>query len=341
MKTLAVPCSESTRREASRAPVHAAFIDAGSGCRRGRPPPPTPIPSSSARRASARPTHVSARASSRRRTSSAVAGIDLAGRPRPADARPRAAHSRAAVPRPDAAAGHVAGVGRGVGPAHQVEHAGQGPGGVEVVVHLLAGTGPRRRRPARRPCAGVDHRTVGQGVGRARSAGPSRPAGPARPRRRPWSPGSPRWATGSGTGARAGGRPRASLRSSRSDREVKLPSDLDIFSPSMVTQPLCTQWRANSRPTATAWARSFSWWGKIRSMAPPWRSNPSPSRSRDITTHSVCHPGRPGPQGDAQVGSPGLAFFHSTKSRGERFSSSASTRAPDRSESRDWWASSP
>ena len=35
-----------------------------------------------------------------------------------------------------------------------------------------------------------------------------------------------------------------------------------------------------------------------------------------MTTHSVCQPGRPGPHGDAQLGSPGLAFFHSTKSSG-------------------------
>ena len=39
---------------------------------------------------------------------------------------------------------------------------------------------------------------------------------------------------------------------------VKLPSDLDIFSPPTVTQPLCIQWRANCLTAATAWARSFS-----------------------------------------------------------------------------------
>ena len=47
-----------------------------------------------------------------------------------------------------------------------------------------------------------------------------------------------------------------------------------------------------------------------------------------MTTHSVCQPGRPGPQGDSQVGSPGLAFFHRTKSRGERFSSSGLDPGP-------------
>ena len=76
--------------------------------------------------------------------------------------------------------------------------------------------------------------------------------------------------------------------------EVKLPSDLDILVPSTSTQPLCTQWRANAVPSATAWARSFSWCGKARSCPPPWRSKPSPSRSSDMTTHSVCQPGRPG-----------------------------------------------
>ena len=61
-----------------------------------------------------------------------------------------------------------------------------------------------------------------------------------------------------------------------------------------------------------------------------------------MTTHSVCQPGPARrPTATSQVGSPGLAFFQSTKSSGERFSSSASTRAPARSESRVWRASSP
>ena len=60
-----------------------------------------------------------------------------------------------------------------------------------------------------------------------------------------------------------------------------------------------------------------------------------------MTTHSVCQPGRPSPHGDGQLGSPGLAFFHSAKSTGDRFSSLPSTRAPAFSESSGWRASSP
>ncbi len=60
-----------------------------------------------------------------------------------------------------------------------------------------------------------------------------------------------------------------------------------------------------------------------------------------MTTHSVCQPGRPGPHGDSQLGSPSLAFFHRAKSSGDRLSSLASTRAPACSDSSDWWARSP
>ena len=33
-----------------------------------------------------------------------------------------------------------------------------------------------------------------------------------------------------------------------------------------------------------------------------------------IAEHSMCHPGRPSPQGEGQEGSPGLLIFQSTKS---------------------------
>ncbi len=38
----------------------------------------------------------------------------------------------------------------------------------------------------------------------------------------------------------------------------------------------------------------------------------------DIAEHSRCQPGRPGPHGVSQAGSPGLAPFHSAKSTGSR-----------------------
>ncbi len=125
---------------------------------------------------------------------------------------------------------------------------------------------------------------------------------------------------------------------------MTLPNDLLIFSPpSATTMPECAHRREKRRPSATAWARSFSWWGNARSSPPPCRSKSSPNRSRAITTHSVCQPGRPGPQGDGHDGSPGLANFQRAKSMGERLprSASNSTRAPTRSDSRGWWAKRP
>lgn len=37
-----------------------------------------------------------------------------------------------------------------------------------------------------------------------------------------------------------------------------------------------------------------------------------------IAEHSICQPGRPGPQGEGQEGSPGLEAFHNAKSSGDR-----------------------
>lgn len=37
-----------------------------------------------------------------------------------------------------------------------------------------------------------------------------------------------------------------------------------------------------------------------------------------ITEHSMCQPGRPGPHGDDQEGSPALDAFHNAKSEAER-----------------------
>ena len=49
-----------------------------------------------------------------------------------------------------------------------------------------------------------------------------------------------------------------------------------------------------------------------------------------MAEHSRCQPGRPGPKGLSQTGSPGLEAFHRAKSRGSSFSSPGATRAPER-----------
>ena len=45
-----------------------------------------------------------------------------------------------------------------------------------------------------------------------------------------------------------------------------------------------------------------------------------------MAEHSMCQPGRPGPQGLSHAGSPGLAPFHRAKSPGLRFLSLTSMR---------------
>src|SRR4051794_38537273 len=100
--------------------------------------------------------------------------------------------------------------------------------------------------------------------------------------------------------------------------ERMLPNDLDIFSPDIVTQCECIQYFANSSPTPCDCAASFSWCGKIRSSPPPWMSNASPRYVRAIAEHSICQPGRPGPHGEDQNGSPGFAAFHMVKSAESR-----------------------
>ena len=138
---------------------------------------------------------------------------------------------------------------------------------------------------------------------------------------------------------------RGSYRSIRSSRFDTLPRLFDIFSPSASTmKPWCIQWLAKRLPRATAWARSFSWCGKRRSWPPQWRSKPSPSRSRAITTHSLCQPGRPSPHGDGHAGSPGFDSFQSAKSAGWCFWSApkiSRSPPPASMSSSDWCASSP
>ena len=73
-----------------------------------------------------------------------------------------------------------------------------------------------------------------------------------------------------------------------------------------------------TRPTSD-WAISLSWWGKARSTPPEWISKPSPRIAVAMTEHSICQPGRPGPQGDGHEGSPGFEAFQSAKSATDRW----------------------
>ena len=105
-----------------------------------------------------------------------------------------------------------------------------------------------------------------------------------------------------------------------------LPSDFDIFSPISCSIPLCIQSVANSSPAPRDCAISFSWWGKMRSLPPPWISNTGPRWASAIAEHSMCQPGRPRPHGDSHhVSSASLCAFHSAKSRGSSLSSLGSS----------------
>src|SRR5258707_13907692 len=118
--------------------------------------------------------------------------------------------------------------------------------------------------------------------------------------------------------------------SSRSRRVKKLPSLLDIFLPSTSRKRTCIQKRAKVLPVNDSdCAISFSWWGNVRASPPACRSKLSPRYFIDITEHSICQPGRPGPMGLSQKASSGLGAFHKAKSRALSFSySSTSTLAP-------------
>ena len=108
-----------------------------------------------------------------------------------------------------------------------------------------------------------------------------------------------------------------------------LPSDFDIFSASVSIIPLCIQSRAKGRPAASDWAISFSWWGKTRSEPPPWIAKDGPSSASAIAEHSMCQPGRPGPQGESQqVSSPSLCAFQRAKSSGSSFSEAEPASSP-------------
>ncbi len=84
----------------------------------------------------------------------------------------------------------------------------------------------------------------------------------------------------------------------------------------MVIMLLCIQYFTIGSPCeATACAISHSWWGKTRSIPPPWMSKRRPRYLRPMAVHSQCQPGKPSLQGDGQrMMCSGEAFFHSAKS---------------------------
>jgi MYXO-CTERM domain-containing protein len=101
-----------------------------------------------------------------------------------------------------------------------------------------------------------------------------------------------------------------SKRSSTSRIVKKLPTDFDIFSLSIVKRPLCIHTSTNLPPLAASLcAISFSWCGNCRSWPPPWMSKCSPRSALHIAEHSMCQPGRPGPNALWPLGVLGLALF--------------------------------
>ena len=123
---------------------------------------------------------------------------------------------------------------------------------------------------------------------------------------------------------------------------MKLPSDFDIFSPPTSTKPLCTQWRGEAVAEGDGLGPLVL---VVREGEVLAAAVDVEAVAEQVERHhdALGVPARagPSPHGDGHDGSPGLAFFQSTKSTGERFSSLASTRAPARSESIDWRASRP
>ena len=89
----------------------------------------------------------------------------------------------------------------------------------------------------------------------------------------------------------------------------------------MRVRPLCIQYVANGLPVSDSdWASSFSWCGNMQ--VEPAAVDVEASRRGSfmlMAEHSMCQPGRPGPQGLSHAGSPGLAAFQRAKSAGLRF----------------------
>ena len=75
--------------------------------------------------------------------------------------------------------------------------------------------------------------------------------------------------------------------------------------------------RFQNKTLTSACAISLSWWGNAKSIPPEWISKFWPKIALAITEHSICQPGRPGPQGEGHEGSPVFDRFHRAKSEGD------------------------
>ena len=155
------PCSPSVHRGRSGAvpsppSANPALIGAGPSSPRPSPPPPSPAPTNWSRSSSARAQSRAARAASR----SATIAADSASTSSPPPAREGQAESAAqdgdgrGQPRRRLV---VATVGGPIGPAHQLEQAGQGAAGVEIVVHPIAEAGDGIGIEVARRSAPLDH----------------------------------------------------------------------------------------------------------------------------------------------------------------------------------------
>ena len=79
-------------------------------------------------------------------------------------------------------------------------------------------------------------------------------------------------------------------------------------------------------PNAPDCAISFSWCGKARSMPPVCKSTWLPNTLLAMAEHSMCHPGRPYPQGACHPSVLCGAAFQRAKSRARRFSPASPAR---------------
>src|SRR3989344_3559508 len=98
---------------------------------------------------------------------------------------------------------------------------------------------------------------------------------------------------------------------------IKLPKDFAIFWPFTFRKPVCSQYFTNGffPDAASICAISASWWGKIKSRAPPCTSYCFPKYFSLIAVSSICHPGLPLlNQGSFQLGSSFFDFFQRQKS---------------------------